>query len=92
MEFQCKSFLYQPKGLETEQTHQFEVDKIIFNLYHKQYPNNLNQHFTKSKVRHSHPTRCSTFHVYYPIHEKYEAATIFLIPGCQNLELNSARH
>ena len=33
----------------------------MYNLYHKQHPCKLNQYFTQSYVRHSRPTRCSTF-------------------------------
>ena len=46
--------------LKLNKLYQYEVGKLIYNSYHKQYPYNLNQHFTKSNVRHSRPTRCST--------------------------------
>ena len=60
MEFHGKRFIYQPKGLKTEQHYQYGAGKMMYNLYHKQHPRNLNQYFTKSNVRHSRPTRSST--------------------------------
>ena len=48
------------KVLKLSKLYQYEVGKIMYNLYHKQHPYRLNQHFTKSIVRHFRPTRCST--------------------------------
>ena len=41
--------------------YQYGAGKIMYNLYHKQHPCKLNQYFTKANVRHSRPTRSSTF-------------------------------
>ena len=48
------------KVLKLNKLYHYEVSKIMYNLYHKQHPYNLNQHFTKSNVRHSRPTHCSS--------------------------------
>ena len=48
------------KVLKLNQLYHYEVGKIMYNLYHKQHPYDLNQHFTKSNVTHYRPTRCST--------------------------------
>ena len=48
------------KVLKLNKLYQYEVGKIKNNLYHKQHPYNLNQNFTKTNVRHSRPTSCST--------------------------------
>ena len=51
------------KFLKLNKLHLYEVGKIMYNLYHKQHPYNLNQYFSKSNVRHSRPTRCSSSHM-----------------------------
>ena len=48
------------KVLKLNKLYLHEVGKIMYNLYHKQHPHNLNQYFSKSNVRHSRPTRCSS--------------------------------
>ena len=48
------------KVLKLNKLYLYEVGKIMCNLYHKQHPYNLNQYFSKSNVRHSRPTRCSS--------------------------------
>ena len=42
-------------ALKLNKLYQFEVAKIMFNLFHKQHPYNLNQYFTKSNIRHYYP-------------------------------------
>ena len=49
------------KVLKLNNLYQYGVGKIMYNLYHKQYPCKLNQYFTQSKARHSRRTRRSTF-------------------------------
>ena len=48
------------KVLKLYKLYLYEVGKIMYNLYHKQHPYNLNQYFSKSNFRHSRPTRCSS--------------------------------
>ena len=48
------------KVLKLSKLYQYGAGKIMYNLYHKKHPCNLNQYFTKSNVRHSRPTRGST--------------------------------
>ena len=48
------------KVLKLNKLYQYEAGKMIYNLYQKHYPCNLNQYFTTSNVRHSRPTHSST--------------------------------
>ena len=48
------------KVLILNKLNQHEVGKIIYNLYHKQHPYNLNQYFTKSNVSYFCPTCYTT--------------------------------
>ena len=48
------------KVLKLNKLYHNKVRKIMYNLYHKQHPCNLNQPFTNFNVRHSRPIRCST--------------------------------
>ena len=48
------------KVLKPNKLYQHGAGKIMYNLYHKQHPCNLNQYFAKSNVMHSRRTRSST--------------------------------
>ena len=48
------------KVLKLNKLYQYGAGKIMYYLYHKQHPCNLNQYFTTSNVTHSRPTRSST--------------------------------
>ena len=71
------------KVLKLNKLYQYGAGKMMYNLYSKQHPCNLNQYFTKSNVRHSRPSRSFTsLMLTNPNNERYKAATIFFIPRC----------
>ena len=70
------------KVLTLNKLYNYEVGKIIYNLYHKQHPYNLNQHFTKFNVRHSCPTRCFSFLMFtIPLRKSTKLQQSFLYQG-----------